>query len=329
MERRVSVALCTRNGEAHVEAQVRSILAQTRLPDELVVSDDASTDRTLAIVESIVTASALAGRAVALVVLENAAPLGVTANFQQALEASSGDFIALCDQDDIWHPDRLSSGLAVFDHDPTLQLVHSDARLVDESGEPLGSTLFQALDMTSAEKHAILSGSGFSVLLQRNLVTGATTIVRRELVALASPFPGPWVHDEWLAAIAGATGAFTFVPEPLIDYRQHGSNQIGVRKLSLRGKLARVFQPVGDRPDYLVKRAQVLLDRLVQMQSTVPAFRIAMVRGKLSHLQARQAYDPRRSRRWVAVLREVGTGRYTHYSRGLGDILRDLFNRRE
>jgi glycosyltransferase involved in cell wall biosynthesis len=325
----VSVALCTRDGAEHLEEQLLSILAQSHAVDELVVSDDASSDDTIAIVRRVFGEQQSAGATPLprLRLLQNATALGVTKNFERALVACTGEFIALCDQDDVWHPDRVSTALSFFEDSPGLDLVHADARLVDENGQPLGPTLFDALDMTAHEAATIHSGNGFAALLRRNLVTGATVMVRKTLVSRAAPFPLPWVHDEWLAVIAGATAQFDFVPEQLIDYRQHSHNQIGVRKLGFVGKVGRIFEPRGQRNAYLLERALVLLDRLAAMGDAVPAGNLKLAREKVDHLRARNAFVSRRTRRWIAVFREVRTGRYHEFSRGRGDVLRDLLQR--
>ncbi len=82
--------------------------------------------------------------------------------------------------------------------------------------------------MSDAELAGIAAGDGFSVMLRRNLVTGATTLFRRELLAVAMPVPAGWIHDEWLGIVAAATRAAPpSSPRPLTRYRQHGANQIG------------------------------------------------------------------------------------------------------
>jgi glycosyltransferase involved in cell wall biosynthesis len=319
----VSVALCTHNGAAHLEEQLRSILEQSVLPDEVVISDDASSDSTLAIAQAIFDDHPRALRP-RLVILNNPEPLGVTRNFEQALLACSSDLIALCDQDDVWHRDRLRVALGRFEQSPTLELLHSDARLVDEQGAALGHSLFQALEIGQAERDAIHSGDAFAALLRRNLVTGATVMVRRELVHRAAPFPSPWVHDEWLAVITATTGVIDLSEQQLIDYRQHGANQIGVSKLGLRGKFGRLFEFRNDRNDYLLDRAQVLLGRLQELGAAVSPRDLELARGKVEHHRVRAALPARRLKRWAPVLKEVATGRYSRFSRGWADVVRDL-----
>ena len=220
---RVSVALCTHDGAAYLEEQLASILAQRPEPFEIVLGDDASSDDTVAIAERTVAAHRAAGGTTALVVRRHDPALGVVGNFADALAHARGDLVALSDQDDVWQPGKLAAFAAAFGSDPDLLLAHSDARLVDATGAPTGVTLLEALEATPAERAGLERGDAFATLLRRNLVTGATVVLRRRLVDAAAPFPDGWVHDEWLAVIAAATGSLRLLPEQLIDYRQHGA----------------------------------------------------------------------------------------------------------
>jgi len=315
----ISVALCTRNGARFVEEQVRSILAQTLQPSEIVLSDDASTDATVALVTALVEPSA-----VVLRVFSNEPALGVTKNFEQALRACSGDLIALCDQDDVWCPDRLERMAALFAATPSLLLAGSDARLVDESGEPLEPSLFDTLSISDDEFSALERGDAFSALLRRNLVTGATTMVRRELVETAVPFPDSWVHDEWLASIASTIGSMAMSREALIDYRQHSGNQIGVASLSPAAKVRRLLEPRSGRNARLEARSRALVERLESWGAAVSPALLEGARGKLDHERIRNSLPESRLRRIRPVLREARKKGYTRYGLGAQDILRDL-----
>ena len=322
----VSVALCTHNGASYVEKQLQSIFAQTMLPKQIVISDDASSDDTVAVIESVVHRLTLASRSdpIEITIVRNPVALGVAKNFEQAMRLCRGDLIALCDQDDIWRVDRVEYAVVRFEADTGLDLVHSDARLVDESDASLGLTLFEALEISDAERKAIEDGNGFDTLLRRNLATGATMMVKRALYQRAMPFPSVWVHDEWLAVIGAATGHIDLTTELLIDYRQHGRNQIGVRKLGMVGKVRRILEPRGERNVYLAERAKILLQRLEELGAAVPGDRLEQVRQKVDHQNVRAGLPDARIARVVPVLREAATGRYSRFSRGSGDVLRDL-----
>jgi glycosyltransferase involved in cell wall biosynthesis len=319
---RISVALGTHNGERFLEAQLRSILQQ-RLPvAEIVLSDDASRDGTVELAQAIVS-EPRAGAPVELVVLRNASPLGVTANFEQALTAATGEFIALSDQDDVWRPDRLERAMQAFDARPQLQLVASDARLVDGDGHPLGGSLFGTLGLGAATLARWAAGGATAELMRRNLLTGATMLLRRELVTRAAPFPDSWVHDEWLAVVASLTGGAGIVPEPLIDYRQHGANQIGVTTLDLGGRFGRLAEPRTERNARLLERARALAERLPALAPGDERIAAAAA-AKLAHEHARSALPEARLARVLPVLREWRTGGYSRYGLGPQDVLRDL-----
>ncbi|MFC9559114.1 glycosyltransferase family 2 protein [Agromyces sp. NPDC056965] len=316
----ISVALCTHNGERFLEAQVRSILTQSVAPTEIIVSDDASSDSTVALIERL----AMESGSITIRVLRNSVPLGVAANFEQAIAAASGDLIALCDQDDVWHHRKIERMIAALSARPGLMLIGTDARIVDEVGRPDGSTLFETLGVDAAERARMHAGDGLRVLLRRNIVTGATVVLRRELVALAEPFPHGWVHDEWLAIIAAATAEIDLIEEPLIDYRQHDANQIGATSLTWRGRIDRLRTPRADRNARLLARATALADRMPLLSPPASDEALRGAAEKLAHEQVRSALPARRRKRIKSIVREWRTGRYSTCGLGVQDVVRDL-----
>lgn len=313
--------MCTHNGARFVEQQLRSIVGQRTPPTEIVVSDDASSDDTLAVVARVV---AEIDSSIRVTIIENGVALGVRANFEQALLACGGDLIALSDQDDVWHEDRLDSLRERFDNSPDLLLVSSNAALVDQNGVSLGHTLFEALEISASQRESLNGGGAFDELARRNLVTGATSMIRRSLLTVAVPIPAPWLHDEWLAIIAAATGELGVLDRVLTDYRQHDTNQVGATRLGIAGKISRLREPRGNRYDYLLERATVLRDRLQLLGPTVPAQLSALAEAKIAHQSARARLPAARWRRVAPVAREVASGRYARFSRGTLDIIRDL-----
>lgn len=317
----ISIALATHNGARFVAEQVQSFLDQTRMPDEIVLSDDASQDGTVDLVSELVARSPTPPR---LIVRRNPTPLGVARNFEQALHATTGDIIVLSDQDDIWHPNKLARIEECFRDAPALLFVHSDARLVDADGAPLGVSVFGALEATRWELDTIHEGDALEVLIRRNLAVGATAAFRRVLLDAATPIGAGWVHDEWLAMIAAALGPGTVdvLREELVDYRQHGANQIGARKLSFVGKLGRLAEPRAARNRRLITAATSLSER-VRLLDVRPEAR-QVVADKLAHEQVRSVLPVGRWRRLRPGFREWRTGRYRSSGRGLPDLLRDL-----
>ena len=356
------MALCTCNGERYLAQQLHSIGAQTLLPAEVVLSDDASTDQTLHIAQSIFNMARQAHSdlpQIEFVPLLNRLPLGVTRNFEQAMRATRGELIALCDQDDIWHTGRLARMALEFSRRPKLLLLHSNARLVDGNGADLGHTLFDALGITANEIAQVRSGHAVEALLRRNLVTGATALVRRSLLKQALPFPPEWLHDEWLAMVAAIASEVTDDPisattvqgmqdtvsQPAsskrghalsldllkaawVDYRQHAGNQVGVRRLNLWDKLQKLVGPRGDTGPIHIKKMEVLLQRLDALTTTLPMARREdlknIIQAKLAHQRFRTQLPAHRWQRLVPVLRAAAQGHYQRFDRGAATVARDL-----
>lgn len=315
----LSVALCCYNGALYVRQQLESIMAQSMPVDEIVVCDDGSSDGTPDIVEALSAQST-----VTLTLHRNSRRLGSTGNFELAISLTRGAIVFLSDQDDLWYPTKVRDMVREFERREDLLLLHSDARLVNARGEPLGITLFEGLEVTAWERRQLHSGGAFSALVRRNLVTGATAAFRREVYELARPFPNEWVHDEWLGLIAAASGSVDFLEYPLIDYRQHGGNQIGVPLLSWHEKLRRVVHSRGDFHHKLEHRAKVLFDRLGALGNRVPSDRREWVGEKLLHAHVRGHLPSNRWERLPIVFKELGTGRYRRCSTGWRSVARDM-----
>lgn len=314
---RVSVALCTYNGARYVEEQLRSILAQSHPVSEIVVGDDGSTDDTLDIVARI------AGETAVPFVVRAHEPLGVAGNFADAIASTTGELVAFSDQDDVWHADRIERLVGAIDG---VDLVHTDARLVDEWGKPIGATLLDTLALSHWERERMERVGAFEALLRRNLVTGATVLVRREAAVAAMPIPDGWIHDEWIAMVCALAGGVRLVPTPTIDYRQHGDNAIGVQSLSFREKLARlVEQDSGSHARKAIRATSLAVEATSRALGTEEQ-RSAIIE-KARHERARAALPDARVLRVPTILGGIVRGRYRRYSRGLLDIGRDLLER--
>lgn len=318
----VAVVLCTYNGARYLPEQLDSLLGQSRLPDQLVIVDDDSSDGTWPLLEAFAVRARATGIDVRLE--HNPHNLGYRRNFERALGLAGTELIFLCDQDDVWQLDKIARMEAEFLARPNLLLLHTDARLVDAQGAGLDSSLFDALEMTAQEIAQVHSGDAFEVLMRRNVVTGATAAFRAPILERAIPFPDIWVHDEWLAVVAAACGEVDCLEAPLIEYRQHGGNQIGVQLRSVREKLARVE---GFRRQHMRSVAQ----RLEQLDECLGQRRVALsgrwretLRQRRLHARARADLPRPLSARWRHVLAEARSGRYRRFSFGFRSVVADL-----
>lgn len=207
----ISVALATYNGERHLAEQLASLRAQTWSPLEIVAIDDASTDGTWALLQHAAQEDAR------LRIVRNERNLGSAANFERAMSLCRGEYIAPCDQDDVWRADKLAKlHAAIAAH----TLAYADSALIDEHGAPLG--------MRVSDRIGMAEGSDPLAFAFWNSVSGHAMLFRRELLRSALPLRGGRFHDWWLAFVAASTGSIVYVPEPLVAYRQHDRSQTDV-----------------------------------------------------------------------------------------------------
>lgn len=223
----VSVVMATYNGQRYLKEQIDSVLSELRPGDELIVVDDASTDGTAAILDSVVWST--------LRVVKNPNNIGVLQTFERGLTLASGDVIFLCDQDDVWMPGKRSSFVNAFLADERLLVVVSDAQLIDANGAMLAPSFMAT--------RGGFKGGVISTIL-RNRYLGCAMALRSEVLAAALPIPRfvP-MHDMWLGAVASACGQVRYIELPLLRYRRHGSNvspssrQGWLRMMRWRGQL--------------------------------------------------------------------------------------------
>lgn len=211
---RLSVCMATYNGEPWVGAQLRSILEQVGPDDEVVVSDDGSTDRTLEVVRSIADPRVR--------VVPGGPFRDPARNFENALRQAAGDVVALSDQDDVWLPGRVARIRERFaaPHPPVF-LLALDGEVTDESGGQLHPSLFR------------LNGARPGLLknVYDNSYTGACLAFSRPLLDLALPFPARIpMHDMWLGLLAEIFGGVEFVPGRWMAYRRHDATATSFRR---------------------------------------------------------------------------------------------------
>ena len=254
----ISLALCTYNGARHLKEQIDSILRQTRLPEEIIVCDDASSDGTTALLQE--QLAPFHGR---LVLRTNPQNIGFKANFIQALSLCTGDIICLSDQDDVWEEDKIACLAEALEKNPRAQLAFHDARLVDKDLQLLYPSFWAAMRPVF-DPSGFRSGS-YRRLFYANVVQGAACALRRELFEAAMPFPEEALHDEWLALAATAQGGLIPIEAPLLQYRQD-NNTLGGLPTSLKEKISKW---TGSIP----RSAQTHYQRLQHQSAMLAAFR--------------------------------------------------------
>lgn len=315
----LSVALCTYNGEKYLAAQLDSIAAQSRLPDELVVCDDGSTDATVDILQAFADAAPFPVR-----IRRNPVNLRSTANFAQAIELCTGDIITLADQDDVWHAGKLAALADELEAQPAAALAFSDADLVDETLRPMGCRAWQAIGLSRRKQQLLAQGDAHRVFLSQYVVTGATMAFRRQYLGLLLPIPTDWVHDAWIAMLLAAVAPMRLIARPLIDYRQHAAQQIGLRWRGPVGLFRLALSLRNFDFQRLHDQYRQAYERLRGESRADPRF-VAGLEDKLAHLERRIRV---RRARWTglpALASEVARGNYGRYSYGWKSVIQDLF----
>lgn len=315
--------MCTHNGESFVARQLESIASQSVLPDEIVISDDASTDGTVAIMRSVIEANPALKSRVRLNI--HAQALGVAGNFETAIRATRGDLVVLCDQDDVWLTNRIEDASNAFLVRPQLDFLFSNAHIIDAEGNRLPKSLLTLLEVSLSDQLEIHRGHGFTLFMRRNFATGATVMFRRSLLGFALPFPSGWIHDEWLATVAAVSGQIDIIEDELIEYRQHGSNQIGVTEPTLWRKVKRTLEKRAGRNDRLSRIYSSLAARCVEKADQIIPRRLEHVLEKARFEAERADLSASRLRRLKPVAQMAFRGKYVQYSsQGRLDMVRDL-----
>jgi glycosyltransferase involved in cell wall biosynthesis len=316
----ISVAMCTYNGARFLAAQLGSLAAQSRLPDELVVCDDGSADESAEIVKD------FARHAPFPVHLEiNEEKLGATKNFEKAIGLCRGDVIALSDQDDVWYPKKLELHESVFVADPAAGAVFSDADVINENQVSLGFRLWASLGFSPARQKDTSNGRGTQVLLNRNAVTGATMTFRSKFRNLVLPIPNIWVHDGWIALLVSATADLVLIGEPLIRYRRHAGQQIGPLDFPLAERVAHAKKTGANEYCVMAQAFTLARDRLLTVgdRSRIEAV-IPQIEMKIKHSNARAEMATKRLSRLPRILEELVSCRYHRYSQGYKSVAKDL-----
>jgi glycosyltransferase involved in cell wall biosynthesis len=314
----VSIAMATWNGAQYIREQLASFAAQTRLPDELVITDDGSTDDTLAIVEDFARDAHFDIR-----VERNSERLGLHRNFERALSLCTGDIVLISDQDDIWYPAKIDTLLAIFAARPDTLAIQHDEHIFDDRGGLL-------LKGTLGERTRHLGG------WDRMQAVGNCTAIRKEILPVVLPLPEHFGYDDWINLVPDLLGARRLLDTPLQLWRRHDDN-VSVpsvaEKRPSRWRLYRKFGTADPRPGWARQRQRLILarerisdcselvDRLLGPGRAASAMRLAA--EDIDDIDERIALvSLPKSRRWARALSLWMRGFYRSFS-GWRSALKD------
>jgi len=204
----ISVCIATYNGERFIKQQLESILNQLGSNDEIIISDDSSTDNTLNIIREFDDSRIH-------VYVENKFRSPIS-NFEFCISKAQGDIIFLSDQDDLWMPTKVEEVCSVFQKNCLVSLVSSNAMVIDENNEVIKNRFFQ---------HNFKFTSSIIQNIIKNRFLGCTLAFRGSMKNRILPFPPRLpMHDMWIGIICKLFGDVYFIDKPLIAYRRHASN---------------------------------------------------------------------------------------------------------
>lgn len=199
----ISVCLACYNGQKYIKQQIDSILCQLGEADELIISDDGSKDDTLEIIHG------YNDRRIKILTNHNH---GVNNNFENALSFASGEYVFLCDQDDIWMPNKVKITIEALQK--YVMVVHN-ARLIDGDGKQMGKTYYECTP----------NKSGFWGNLWKSRYLGCCMAFRSSLLKELLPFPkNVFGHDYWIGLYTDCKYHVHFMDDVLICYRRHENN---------------------------------------------------------------------------------------------------------
>lgn len=262
----ISIVMATYNGALFLSQQMESVVAQSYPNIEIIIVDDCSTDNTIEILKSFQLKYSN------IKIFSNEINLGYIKNFEKGCSLATGEYIALCDQDDYWHREKIKKMQAAIGDYP---LIYCDSVLCDETLQPIGVNISNRVNCRD-----------FDNCLQQAIfcrIYGHATLIKKSLIQKAIPFLEVIPHDWWLCYIATFYGGMKYLPEPLASYRQHSANIFGAaggksrkhnkvnkaekRRLEMERIRIRIKAFYDLCPDDLIKEKEVLRKLVKTYQS--------------------------------------------------------------
>lgn len=315
---KISIALATYNGARFIDEQLDSLAAQRRLPGEIVVCDDGSSDDTIAHVERFAARVPFEVR-----VFRNERNLGFSGNFQRALSLCRGDIVFICDQDDIWYPEKIEHAVAALEADPAAALIVNDEHLMDGEGRSMNATFLGNIRKLGYPDSYHCAG--------------CCTVMRRPLLDLVLPLGVAINYDLWISNIADHLGLKRVLDEPLQLYRRHGGNStetVFAQERASTWRLFREYQHTDPRPEWGVQLEALAAyaARIRERRSAAEALAgaaavdaaLRRIAVEMDRLKRRMALlDKPRVLRLPSVLKLWGAGFYRDFA-GSRSALKDI-----
>jgi|688.fasta_scaffold231345_2 glycosyltransferase involved in cell wall biosynthesis len=248
---KLSVAMCTYNGEFFLKEQIDSILNQTLKVDEIIICDDGSTDNTLSLLDDYSNKKPNLFK-----IYKNEINLKSVKNFEKAIELCSGDIIFLSDQDDIWVENKVEDYINYFNYHPNINVLASNGYCIDDQSKI--HEKYSIWDVPQFLREQNIHFNYFLLISNiSNIATGASMAIRKEIIPDIVPFPiiSNFHHDEWIALITSKTNSFELLNEKYFYYRAHENQQVGGvffnKNNEVKRSLIEIFNISQDKASYI------------------------------------------------------------------------------
>lgn len=310
---KISIALATYHGSRYIAEQLQSLLQQTRVPDEIIICDDSSDDSTYEAVKPFLSDQRIGYH-------KNTSPLGVAGNFEKALSLTHGEIIFLCDQDDVWLPEKVDTLYQTLQNDPEADAVFCNSTLVNETLQPLGKTLWDLRNFTGNMQKQLNSGHALEVFLKRVTCSSHNIAFKRRCLEYILPFPElkPFFPDTFIALSIAANGKWHAVDQALTLYRIHSSNESSPSGSGLSAARR-------SRADRAALRSALIAGEIIRRRGDkLPCNIVCQLKKYAIFQKQRDSYSCNLLLRTLQVLREACKLNYCRYSSNFRTFFADI-----
>ncbi|MDO4584308.1 MAG: glycosyltransferase [Planctomycetia bacterium] len=309
----LSVAMCTYNGERFLQEQLDSLTRQERLPDELVVCDDGSTDKTWEILEKFAEHAPFPVR-----LYRNEKNLGYNQNFEQCALKCSGDVIFFCDQDDIWYPEKIRLHMEIFEKDPEMGMVFSDS---EAQGEKTSDSIQRVFGLPKNYRKKLRKQDMLPFCRRYASWVGHCISYRTKYHPWLYPLPEPASYDRWIFIALNILEKTFFLEKVLVVHRIHPQQVTAPQQSSVSQKAISYHQ-------MFAESQEAMAHRLTQLTLKTHIYIYIYMLLKSSRHYSRRALirEKQQMGLWYAIL-EFLNGGYFRHSRGFFSFLSDFLRK--
>ena len=315
--KKVSIALAAYRGEKFIAEQIKSLLAQTMPPDEIIICDDSPDDLTSEQIKPYLACGKIN-------YIHNPVQLGICRNFEKALSLCSGEYIFLCDQDDFWLPDKIETLVNVLECNPQYSGAFCDSTVVNKDLKPLGFSLWEMRSFTKNMQKELNRGCSLKVFLKRVTLSSHNIVFRKECLPRILPFPelGIFYPDTWIGLQLAISGNWYAVNKQLTLYRVHDNNCSSPTKPNWKTQMK--FSAKARQRDAFGCTLALAQELIGRAPADTPENYLKMLRNYSRHYLNRKNFSKNFFCTIFQIFCEYLSGRYHTCSNGIKSVAADI-----